>query len=109
MKRTIKITQLTLGLVVVAMPTIALTFTFTSIDPPGSTFTFLFGINPQGDTVGGYTASGVTHGLLLHQGAFTTIDFPGSTATTATAINPRGDIVGFYVAGGVTHGFLAQR
>jgi len=104
MKRITKITLFALGLV--AMPTIALPFTFTTIDPPGSTFTFPFGINPQGDIVGHYVASGDTHGFLLHDGAFTTIDFLGATSTFARRINPQGDIVGFYAAGGITHGFL---
>src|SRR5215472_9095185 len=73
-------------------------FTFTTIDPPGSTFTFPFGINPQGDIVGNYVAGGVTHGFLLHEGAFTTIDVPGATSTFARRINPQGDMVGFYSA-----------
>ena len=83
---------------------------YTTIDPPGSTSTFVLGINPQGDVVGGYTASGVSHGFLFqHQGDFTTIDPPGSTATTATGISSEGDIVGVYFANGVAHGFLARR
>src|SRR5436190_1742857 len=106
MKRTIKITQLALGLVVVAMPTIALPITFTTIDPPGSTSTLPVGINPQGDIVGRYTASGVVHGFLLHEGTFTTIDFPGSSGTQLRGISPEGDIVGAYNASGVIHGFL---
>jgi hypothetical protein len=82
---------------------------FTAIEPPGSTSSFALDINPQGDVVGAYSASGIMRGFLLRLGAFTTIEPPGSTATTATGINPEGDIVGFYVAGGVTHGFLARR
>src|SRR5216683_1228693 len=104
MKRITKITLFALGLV--AMPTIALPFAFTAIDFPGSTATFAFRIDPQGDIVGHYVASGVTHGFLLQQGAFTAIDFPGSTASWFFGINPEGDIVGWYVASGVTHGFF---
>ena len=33
-------------------------FAFTTIDPPGSTATFPFGINPQGDIVGNHVAGG---------------------------------------------------
>ena len=62
MKRITKITLFALGLV--AMPTIALPFTFTTIDPPGSTAATATGINPEGDIVGFYVASGVTHGFL---------------------------------------------
>src|SRR5262245_52392147 len=99
MKRIPKITLFALALA--AMPTIALPFAFTTIDPPGSTFTFPFGINPQGDIVGNYVTGGVIHGFLLHEGNYTTIDFPGATSTFARRINPQGDIVGFYLVGGV--------
>jgi len=71
--------------------------------------TFALGINAQGDIVGGYTASGVSHAYLLRHGTFTTFDVPSGTATTATGINPKGDIVGNFVANGATRGFLAQR
>ncbi|MDQ1468871.1 MAG: hypothetical protein QOJ99_351, partial [Bryobacterales bacterium] len=92
MKRITKITLFAFGLV--AMPTIALPFAyeFTTIDPPGSTFTFPFGINAQDDIVGNYVAGGAIHGFLLHEGNFTTIDFPGATNTFARRISPRGDI-----------------
>ena len=110
MKFTRKMILLASGLAVVAMPVIALTltFTFSTIDPPGSTFTFPFGINPQGDVVGNYTGGGVNHGFLLRDGNFTTIDFPGATGTFARRIDPQGDIVGFYIAGGANHGFLLR-
>ena len=107
MKRITKITLFALGLV--AMPTIALPSTFTAIDFPGSTASFARGINLEGDIVGCYVASGVTHGFLLHQGGFITIDPPGSTLTVAFGINPQGEIIGWYVASGVMHGFLARR
>src|SRR5215831_16166775 len=68
----------------------AAAFTFTTIDPPGSTFTFPFGINPEGDIVGNYVAGGHNHGFLLHDGTYTTIDFPGATATLARRIDPQG-------------------
>jgi hypothetical protein len=92
------------------MPATALEFTFSTIDPPGSMFTFSFAINPKGDIVGWYIdASGANHGSLLNKGVFKTIDFPGATATTIDGIKPKDYIVGTYVAGGVTHGFLAQK
>ena len=37
---------------------------FTTIDPPGATFTEAIGINPRGQIVGNYIASGVTHGFV---------------------------------------------
>jgi hypothetical protein len=39
--------------------------TYTTYDPPGSTFTSLNGINAQGEIVGRYEdASGVQHGII---------------------------------------------
>src|SRR5687767_14580932 len=108
MKRTAQ-TLFALGLVV-ATPAVALQFTFSPIDPPGSTFTFPFGINPQGDVVGNYGAGGVTRGFLLSEGNFTSIEIPGARATLAFGINPQGDIVGWYTnSGGVDHGFLLRK
>lgn len=73
---------------------------FESINVPGAIGTRAFGINPQGEIVGSYTASGVTHGFLLRDGVFTTIDYPGSTFTEAWGINARGDIIGRYTVAG---------
>src|SRR5919106_784308 len=108
MKRDSQLAAFAFGLVVLVMPAMAQAASFRNIDPPGSTTTFPFGINPQGDVVGNYIAGGVIHGFLLHDGNFSTIDIPGATATFARGISPQGDIVGFYVAGGVTHGFLLR-
>jgi hypothetical protein len=67
-----------------------------------------FGINPQGDIVGSYTAGGKTVGFLLSDGAWTTIDYPGGTSSEAWGINARGDIIGRYTLAGRagTLGFL---
>jgi hypothetical protein len=44
----------------------ASSLTFTTIDPPGSTFTLALDINASGDIVGNYvTADGRTHRFLL--------------------------------------------
>ncbi len=54
---------------------------FTSIDPPGSVFTFAGGINEQGDIVGRWDdADFNTHGFLLHRGVYKTLDYPGATS-----------------------------
>ena len=51
---------------------------FTTIDPPGSTDTLLFGINNAGIITGRFfDAAGVRHGFLDDNGVFTIIDFPG--------------------------------
>jgi len=85
--------------------------TFTTFDPPGSTFTEPSAITPSGVIIGFYVdASGVTHGFLRTPGgSFTTIDPPGSTFTYATGITPGGIITGWYqgTMGGLDlHGFL---
>jgi uncharacterized membrane protein len=84
---------------------------FESINVPTGTATRAFGINPQGDIVGSYTAAGRTHGFLLRAGEFTTIDYPGSSSTEAWGINARGDIIGRYTLTGRagTLGFLLSR
>jgi hypothetical protein len=82
---------------------------FTTFDPPGSTFTSPSAITPSGVIIGSYLdASGVTHGFLrTPSGSFTTIDVPGSPFTTPTSITPGGVIIGWYGdASGGDHGFL---
>jgi hypothetical protein len=83
--------------------------TFTTIDVPGASQTYLEAINSSGQIVGAYV-SGNTHGFLLSGGVFTTIDFPGANVTSCQGINDSGDIVGVYIlpGGHVAHGFLLQ-
>jgi hypothetical protein len=70
---------------------------FTSFDPPGSTGTFPFWINPQGIITGIYMdGSGVSHGFVLSGGNYTTVDYPGAAETIALANNPSGEYVGGY-------------
>ena len=84
--------------------------TVQTIDCPGSTFTFLSGVDPQGRMVGGYaSADGNGHGALVINGNCIPVDFPGGTNTFANGINPQGDIVGRYTgANGVVHGYLLR-
>ena len=88
--------------------------TFTQIDFPGSASTQVWGINANGDMVGGYVnADNSTHGFLRTRGDFISIDFPGAAFTYANAISPRGDIAGQYAAtkdgSGPNHGFVLNR
>jgi hypothetical protein len=84
---------------------------FHTIDCPGAPSTFLSGIDPQGQMVGGYTSSdGNQHGALVINGNCTTVDIPGSTGNYANGIDPQGDIVGRYTgADGIVHGYLLSR
>ena len=82
---------------------------FMAIDYPGADATYAFGINPQGDIVGGFDDSSGYHGFVLRNGNFTSIDYPGATWTEADGISPEGDIVGLYGLGdNTTHGFLLR-
>ena len=95
-------------LTLVAIPSGASAFTFTTIDVPGATFTGAGTINNRGQIVGTYFSG--PHGFLLDKGTFTTIDVPGATFTEAEGINNRGQIVGTYTdAGGTEHGFLLDK
>jgi uncharacterized membrane protein len=88
--------------------------TFTQIDFPGAASTQAWGINANGDIVGGYvSADNSTHGFLRTRGEFISIDFPGAAYTYVNGISPRGDIVGQYAArldgSGPNHGFVLSR
>jgi uncharacterized membrane protein len=68
-----------------------------TIDYPGASDTFAYGINPAGDIVGGYFDTfGQEHGFVLRNGRFTSFEWPGATWTEGWGINPQGDIVGLY-------------
>jgi len=83
--------------------------TWTDITFPGADITVAYGINNQGDIVGGYAISinDLHHGFLLRAGVYTTVDFPGSTQTDISAINDNGAMVGTYFDTSFNyHGFL---
>ena len=76
-------------------------FTFSTIDVPGSIATSASGINAAGDIVGAYTdAARRVHGFLLRRGVFTTIDYPDAARTDARGIGPDGAIVGSFTMPG---------
>ena len=81
---------------------------FTTIDVPGPTNTYAFGVNDTGQILGSFLyATGGPHGFLATGGSFTTIDVPGSLGTNASGINNAGQIVGDFNDGITYHGFLA--
>ena len=81
---------------------------YKTIDCPGATFTFLSGIDPEGNMVGGFgTSDGNSHGALISHGECSPVDYPGGHDTYANGSNTEGDLVGRYTdAAGMTHGFL---
>jgi probable HAF family extracellular repeat protein len=86
-------------------------YTFTTIDVPGSISTVATGINNRGQIMGRFRdPAGGPDGLLIDGTTLTIIDVLGITETTeANRINDRGQIVGVFrdAAGGI-HGFLTD-
>lgn len=93
-----------LGLVAVA-----LAFTFTTLDPPGSLTTAALGINSHDEIVGYFTDDTGTHSFLRSKsGGYTPFDDGSNLVTIANGINKKGHIVGYFSPDGHGyHGFLA--
>jgi len=88
------------ALFAVALPAIAVDYTFTTIDVPSAGTTDAHGVNNAHEIVGIITDSTGIHGFLDTAGNFTTIDFPGIPGNTAAfGINSAGQIVGSFGAG----------
>jgi probable HAF family extracellular repeat protein len=83
--------------------------TYTTLDDPLGTDTYITGENDNGQIVGHYTdLSGSEHGFLYAGGTFTTLDNPSGSRTELNGINNAGDIVGTYFdSAGLPHGFIA--
>jgi uncharacterized membrane protein len=82
--------------------------TYTTINFPDSSFTFVGGGNAPGDIVGEYVdAAGVVHSFLLSKGVYTSFDPPGAIFSAASGTNPGGTIVGLYFDSAVVeHGYI---
>ncbi|MGH9451558.1 MAG: PEP-CTERM sorting domain-containing protein [Terriglobia bacterium] len=92
-----------------AMPTLAQSYTFATVDHPNQTFTQLLGINNSG-VIAGYFGDGTVvpnNGFTLTlPNTFTPENFPGAAQTQVIGINASGNTDGFYIdANGVTNGF----
>ena len=62
--------------------------TFKTINCPAATFTFLSGIDPEGNMVGGFgTSDGNSHGALISHGNCSPVDYPGGHDTYANGSN----------------------
>ena len=90
----------------------------TTLDFPGASDTYAYGINESGIVVGFWDlldANGnllAYHGFTWRDGAFTEVDFPGSGDTAVLGINARGDFVGLWdsgVSSPIGHGFVCPR
>jgi hypothetical protein len=92
-----RIALLTVVLLAASLPTVAQTFTFTTIDIPGAVRTTVSGINNGGDMVGYYSDGGQnTHGFYFDAGhaKFRKLDLPNSQVNAAYGINDAREIVG---------------
>ena len=82
------------------------------VDYPGSSDTYLLGLNGGGRViVGKYVDNaGATHGLILQRpDAWTTYDYPGAIETSLNGINNNKVISGYYAdSSGVRHGFIGK-
>jgi hypothetical protein len=78
----------------------------TVLDPTGTNFINLLGINDSG-TIGGFDNATTAQGFTLTlPNNFTAQNFPGSTSSMVTAINNNGDTAGIYTdAASNTHGY----
>lgn len=81
--------------------------TFYSIDYPGSTFTYVFGLNDAGVLTGTYRdANGLLRGFRYLGGTYTSIQYPGATETVIGGINNSNVMVGWNVQSGRVGGFM---
>lgn len=73
---------------------------YSTIDAPGSNYTYPTSINSNGDVAGLYEDSGgVRHGFVYKDGVFSTIDPAGSISTEIRGINDSGATSGYYLDG----------
>src|SRR6478752_6839740 len=81
-------------------------YTFTTIDVPGSTSTAVNANSPNA-IAGQFNDSRGTHGFVLRHGEFTTINVPSAVFTAVNGISANGQLAGTYVdAAGVTRAFF---
>jgi hypothetical protein len=76
---------------------------------PACQATYLSGLSPEGDIVGGCIRGFLDEsGWLVKNGEYVPINYPNSVSTYANGINPQGQIVGRYSTndGQFNHGFL---
>jgi len=72
--------------------------TYTTIDVPGASYTFLDGLNNSGIIQGQiYDAAGAAEGVVATSGGvFTIVNYPDAANTAVVSINDHGDVSGSY-------------
>lgn len=84
-------------------------YEFQRLNPPGSTYSFAFGLNNNRVVVGSFVdATSAYEGYVYEGGTYKAIVFPGSVAfTQASGINDLNTVVGEFVGSDqLTHGYL---
>lgn len=81
--------------------------TFTTIEVPGASQTYVTSINDSGSYAGGFSlASGIEEGFVYSSGTYSTISVPGASSTIVEGINNDGQLVGEYTDSLGEHGFI---
>ena len=84
----------------------------TTLDPPASALTQVFGVNNHLEVSGFYyDIQQIGHGYIYSHGKYLLIDVPGAVyVSTVGTVNNGAEFVGEFTDGfGVTHGYLATR
>ena len=94
-----------------ALPVLAATYEFKTINPFSSVETSARGINDAGDVVGDFATAaqetaGSESGFLRHNGKYTKINFPNAIDTDANGISESGEVVGTYDLLAGDHGYV---
>jgi probable HAF family extracellular repeat protein len=86
-----------------AVPAMAGSYTYTTLDPPGFNNSVTNGINDNDQVVGEFSdSSGNSHGFVWSNGNFTQINGPNGALIVVTAINANGLATGWYSLGSGT-------
>lgn len=89
----------------------------TTLDFPGASDTYAFGINASGIVVGYWDLQDANgnvlayHGFTWQNGGFKEVNFPGSVDSSVLGINARGDLVGSWDSGitsPINHGYVCS-
>jgi probable HAF family extracellular repeat protein len=81
--------------------------TYTTIDFPGATITYVFGLNDAGTISGSYRDTmGLVRGFVYSAGVYTSVNYPSANETIVTGINNSNKIVGWKIEANKVSGFL---
>lgn len=82
--------------------------TYTSIDYPGASLTYVFGLNDAGYISGTYRDALGLKGFLYANGAYSSVSYPNASETYIGGINNANAMVGWKIEGGKVGGFLVS-